>query len=85
METNKEIVAQLKSLHGSLLGCKVGSVWKVNRGSAKIKKLDEYADIPQTPHRVFHAKRGHNTADYLMIVPDKTPVHKSKDKVGIPK
>ena len=67
-----------------MLGCKVGSVWKVNRGG-KIKKLDEFADIPQTAHRLFHAKRGHKTADYLMIVPDKTPVVKGKDKVGIVK
>ena len=42
-------MTQLKNFNGSFLGCKVGSVWKVNKIDKKIKKLMQFADIVQSP------------------------------------
>ena len=88
LEPNKDVVSQLRNFSGSYLGCKAGSVWKVNKYSRKIKKLMEFADLPQTPSRVFDSNRGHRVPDYLLIVPEKTPVYStasshSKDKEGL--
>lgn len=77
LKPNEDAVTQLKNFNGSFLGCKVGSVWKVHKNDLKIKKLIEFADLPQTPQRIFEHKRGHRIPDYLLIIPDKTPVFSS--------
>jgi hypothetical protein len=75
LEPNKDTTTQLKALNASFLGCRVGSVWKVNIAYQKIKQLQAYADLIQTPTRVFEPKRGHRIPDYLLIISDKAPIY----------
>jgi len=77
LKPNEDAVTQLKNFNGSFLGCKVGSVWKVHKNDSKIKKLMQFADLPQTPQRIFEHKRGHRIPDYLLIVPEKTAIFSS--------
>lgn len=51
------------------MGCKIGTIWKVNRQKRKMKQLINYVDLAQTPARVFGFKRGHTAPDYLLLVP----------------
>lgn len=74
LRPHDDIVSQLNKLDYNLLGCRVGTVWKVCKRDQKIKCLVEFADLPQTPARVFDPKRGHRTPDYLLIIPASTPV-----------
>ena len=53
LKPSEDAVIQLKNFNGSFLGCKVGSVWKVHKNDKKVKKLIEFADLPQTPQRIF--------------------------------
>ena len=39
LDPNKDVVTQLKNFNTSFLGCKVGSVWKVNKADRVIKKI----------------------------------------------
>lgn len=71
-------MTQLSKTGYSLLGCKVGTVWKVNKSVRKIKQLIEFADLPQTPSRVFDYKRGHRRPDYLLVLAEGTPVYHSR-------
>lgn len=77
LKHNEDIVSQLKRLDYNLLGCKVGTVWKVIKKEQIIKCLVEFADLPQTPQRVFDPKRGHRIPDYLLILPESAPVFRN--------
>jgi hypothetical protein len=57
------------------MGCKIGTIWKVNRQKKKMKQLINYVDLPQTPARVFGFKRGHTAPDYLLLVPESHKVY----------
>ncbi len=88
LKPNEDIVSQLNKLDYNLLGCKVGTVWKVSKRSdkPKLKRLVEFADLPQTPSRVFDPKRGHRQVDYLLIIPSNVPIYSSMmntDKLGL--
>lgn len=78
LRPNEDIVNQLSKLDYNLLGCRVGTVWKVIKAEKKIKQLIEFADLPQTPTRVFDFKRGHRIPDYLLVLPEDTPVYRSR-------
>ena len=53
LQSHGDLVTQLKNCSSSFLGCKVGSVWKVNKVKEKIKRVTEFADLMQTPQRIF--------------------------------
>ena len=39
LRPNEDVVTQLSKLDYGLIGCRVGTVWKVNKGVGKVKKL----------------------------------------------
>ena len=55
----------------------------MNKQSKKIKRIQQYADLPQTPFRIFDPKRGHRVPDHLLIVPDKTAIYSGEVSGGV--
>jgi hypothetical protein len=72
LRAEESVVSQISKME-HIFGEKMHSVWKVNRGTRKIKQLIDYSDLPQTPARLFNYKRGHRIPDYLLVVTSAFP------------
>jgi len=75
LRPNEDILTQLERLEYSLLGCKVGSVWRVHKNIGKIKRMVTYADYQLTPARLFDTRRVNRKPDYLLVVPHNAPLY----------
>jgi hypothetical protein len=69
LNDDEEVHQQLSKIGPSVFGCRVGSIWKVCRKMKKIKLIQNYIDLPQTPSRIFTFRRGHSIPDFLLVVP----------------
>lgn len=49
----------------------------------KIKKMSDNIDMPQTIARLFSYRRGHNTPDFFLVVPDTHHIYRSKSASNI--
>lgn len=75
LHPDEDVVTQLSQLDYSLLGCKVGTVWKISKDVKKMKQIVQYADLVQTASRLLNYKPGHRIPDYLLILPATTPIY----------
>jgi len=77
MWQEENIFTQLTKIEKNILGCTVGSIWKVTKSNKKIKRLLDFVDVAVTPARLFNYRRGHRIPDYLLIVPSNQSVFRS--------
>jgi len=71
LEEDEDIHQQLARIAPSVLGCRVGSLWKVSRLRKKIKRLTKFVDYQMPPNRIFGYVRGYTPPDFILVVPDK--------------
>lgn len=89
LQPNEDLYNEVFGLDPELLGCKIGSVWKVSRKTKKVRQLAHYSDFPQSASRIFEGKSGHGRPDYLLIVPEEAQVWQGvsslvkKDRLGL--
>ncbi len=69
LRDDEELFDQLRKLGPEAFGCKVASIWKVNRRRKKVKFFNKYIDYKMKPSEIFAYKRGHTIPDYILIVP----------------
>ena len=74
MDEDEDINQQLARLSLGVLGCRVGSLWKVSRLRKKIKRLTKFVDYQMPPSRIFGYVRGYTAPDFSLVVPDKHPI-----------